>query len=105
MDLSAGRRAKRLADEDLDYFNKVDGPFNEQMAAFLVKSAENDLSYETEELKQLEKMYKADDLMEDTEEIILKRARDNVERAKFMVQRAKTMRDGMTKLTLPRTRK
>lgn len=104
MDLWQSLRAKRLADEDVDYFNKIDGPFNERMAAFLVKTAENDLAYESEELKQLEKMYKADDLMEDTEEIILKRARDNVERAKFMVERAKIMRDGMTKLTLPRAR-
>ena len=44
------------------------------MANFSVKSADNMLAYEKEELRQLEKMYKADDLVEETEEIVLKRA-------------------------------
>ena len=33
-------------------------------------------------------MYKANDITEETEQIVLKRARDTVERAKFMVEYA-----------------
>ena len=38
-------------------------------------------------------MYKADDITEETEEIVLKRARDTVDRAKFCVQMAQLMHD------------
>jgi multidrug resistance efflux pump len=44
------------------------------------------LEYQAEELKQLERMYAADDLTEETEEIILKRTRDAVESAQYSLQ-------------------
>ena len=37
------------------------------------------MAYQKEELHQLEKMYKADDLTEETEEIILTRARHRLQ--------------------------
>jgi len=50
----------------------------------------------------LEKMYKADDITEETEQIVLKRARDNVEKAKFRLDATKLMREQMLKFGLPR---
>ena len=43
-----------------------------------MKRLEDHLAYSSEELRQLEKMYAADDLTEETEEIILKRAQNDV---------------------------
>ena len=60
------------------------------------------LEYEEEELRQLEKMYKADDITEETEQIVLKRARDTVERAKFRVEIRQIIRDQSLKLAIPR---
>jgi len=102
LDAAASDRSKRISDEDLDRFLKVDRPLSERIVNFMVKMAEDHLAYEQEELRQLEKMYKADDLTEETEEIILKRARDDVERARFSLERAKIERESILKQSLPR---
>jgi multidrug resistance efflux pump len=102
LDLAATQRSQRIADEDLSYFLNVDRPLSQRIVDFNVKLSENNLAYEKEELRQLEKMYKADDLVEETEEIILKRTRDTVERAKFMVELMKSERDNFLKMRLPR---
>ena len=102
LDLVAAERNKRNADQDLSYFLNVDRPMSERIAAFNVKTAENSLAYVQEELRQLEKMYKADDLVEETEEIVLKRTRDALERAKFMVDYMRNERDSFLKIRLPR---
>ena len=47
-------------------------------------------------------MYKADDLSEETEEIILKRQRDAVESAEVMLQSTRADRDEMLQVSLPR---
>ena len=102
LDLEASQRAKRLAAEDLDLFIKIHRPLSEKSANFMLRSAEDSLRNEKEELAQLEKMYKADDLTEETEEIVLKRQRDSVRRAEFYVEMAKTMRDQTLQVSLPR---
>jgi hypothetical protein len=102
MDLASADRSKRHSDEDLEYFLKVDRPMSEKMADFSVHTSENYLEYQKEELRQLEKMYEADDLTEETEEIILKRQRDAVERAEFFLEMDKVQRDETLKTRLPR---
>src|SRR5262245_61108588 len=102
LDAELATQAKQQADEDLDRFEKLDRAFTEKEAAFGLKSANQYLEYTQEELKQLEKMYKADDLTEETEEIILKRARNDVEQMKFYVERANFMHDRELQVELPR---
>jgi len=102
LDLAAAERSKRHSDEDLAYFLKVDRPMSEKVANYNVKTSENYLEYQLEELRQLEKMYKADDLTEETEEIILKRQRDAVERSEFYLEMDKIRRDETLKTRLPR---
>jgi len=102
MDLAAAERAKQYADEDLKRYTEIDRPSAVKQANFAVKNATNYLEYETEELRQLEKMYKADDLTEETEEIILKRQRDTVERAKFGLELAKQKSEQTLTVDLPR---
>ena len=86
LDLEASAQAKKIADEDLNYFLNINRSFLEESANFSLKNAQQSLEYSEEELKQLEKMYKADDLTEETEEIVLKRARNEVEQGKFYLK-------------------
>ncbi len=79
MDLETSQRAARVAEEDRKYFFEVDRPFRLKSAEFGLKVAKEFLEYDEEELHQLEKMYKADDITEETEQIVLKRARDTVD--------------------------
>jgi hypothetical protein len=102
LDLAAARRTKRNADQDLTRFLTIDRAQSEDDAKYSVKSSENMLSYALEELHQLEAMYKADDLTEESEEIVLKRQQDTVERIERMVRRTKLGRDRSLKTTIPR---
>lgn len=81
--LDAARRSARNAADDLAYFNSTSRRTKEQRAEESLKRYRQALEGEQEELRQLEKMYKADDLTEETEEIILKRQKDAVAAAEF----------------------
>jgi multidrug resistance efflux pump len=102
LDLKAAEQAKRIADENLAYFLNVDRAFQEESARFSLKSSQDSLEYAREELEQLEKMYKADDLTEETEEIILKRARNDVERAEFYLKSTELRTAQTLETDLPR---
>ena len=102
IDLKMAERQKRMNAEDLKRFLEIDIDLTKRSAANSLKSSEQTLEYQLEELKQLEKMYKADDLTEETEEIILKRQRNAVERAKFYLELAKNRYDEIMNVYLPR---
>jgi len=102
LDLDAAERAKQIADEDLKRYTEIDRPSSVKQANFNVKNHENGLLYQQEELRQLEKMYKADDMVEETEEIVLKRQRDVVERVAFALELAKIATDKTLNVDLPR---
>ena len=102
LDMEASQRAARLAEEDRKDYMDVERPFVVRANDFSLKMADEMLEYEQEELRQLEKMYKADDITEETEQIVLKRAHDNVERAKFQQEFMKLNRDHILKFSLPR---
>ncbi|MEM7561098.1 MAG: hypothetical protein AAF394_18395 [Planctomycetota bacterium] len=82
-------RAERHAAADLKRFLTIDKEASKQSYDRSLESAENYLAYQSEELKQLEQMYEADDLTEQSEEIILKRTKDQVKSAKYSLERAK----------------
>ena len=88
LDLAAAERTKAQADEDLARFVEIDRPNSEKMAQFTVKSAVESLEYAKEELRQLEKMYRSKDLTEETEEIILRRTRFQVESSEVRLRQA-----------------
>ena len=102
LELEAAQRANRTSQEELDYFLRVDRAQSIKSAHRSVQRSEQFLEYAEEELKQLEKMYKEDDLTEETEEIILKRSRQDVENAKYNVETARVSRDRKLKFELPR---
>jgi len=102
LDLEAGRRAARIVVEDKKNFDEVERPFVLRAIDFNLRAAKEQLEYEEEELHQLEKMYKADDITEETEQIVLKRGRDAVDRAKFAMQATQIMHDQALKFMVPR---
>ena len=101
LDLAAAEQAHNRADEDLRKFLAVDRPLAVESAEFSLKNAAHSLEYAEEELKQLQKMYRKD-LTEETEEIILKRQKYQVEGAKFMLKMAENRREQSLKVDLPR---
>jgi len=103
LDLAANERAEKINAEDRKYYFDVQRPFNLKMAEFNLKRARNSMEYTEEELRQLEKMYAADEVTEETEAIVLKRARDQLESAKMMVESAQIRRDQDLKFDIPRT--
>ncbi|QEH35909.1 HlyD family secretion protein [Aquisphaera giovannonii] len=102
LDLAAAERTKAQADEDLARFLEIDRPQAEKMAAFSLKSATESLEYSREELRQLEKMYRSKDLTEETEEIILRRTRFQVESAEVYLKSAQLQSEATLKIQLPR---
>tara|TARA_A100001037_G_scaffold290731_1_gene303955 strand:- start:176 stop:1576 length:1401 start_codon:yes stop_codon:yes gene_type:complete len=102
LDLTAVERAYHEVKEDLDRYQKVTKPYNVKSAERTVISAANYLANAEEELKQLKKMYEADDVAEDTEEIILKRAQHAVDRARHSLEGARIRSETSLKITIPR---
>jgi len=100
--LEAARRSRRLAEEDYNYFVQTNRAQREKSTKFNVKSSQERLDYALEELNQLEKMYKADDLTEETEEIILRRQKFTVESARFALEANRLVSERELKVSLPR---
>ncbi len=102
LDLEASQRAQRIAEEDQKRYFETDRPMTLKTVENFVKFSRQYLEYSREELEQLEKMYKADDLTEETEKIVLKRARDKVERTEFELELNEFNRDMVVKFEVPR---
>ncbi|MGB9688842.1 HlyD family secretion protein, partial [Thermogutta sp.] len=85
-DLATVERNLKITKEDTDRYFSKERDLLIRNYEMNLKAAEWSLESAREELRQLEKMYKADDLVEETEEFILKRQRQAVERAEFYYQ-------------------
>jgi len=96
------RRAAAEAKEENQYFTTVRRKADEETADQKLKRAEMFLENQREELRQLKKMYEADDLTEETEEIILKRQHDRVEAAEFDLRMQQLIRQRTHEVQLPR---
>jgi hypothetical protein len=91
--------------EDYDYYQKVTMPLANDATKLRGERAEWYLDYTKEELRQLLKMYEADGLTEETEEIIVQRARNAVKAEEFDNKQAQeTMRRSL-ETSLPRQEK
>ncbi len=102
LDLKAAEDALQQAQRDWEYHKKYWEALNRENAEETLKYAEYNLESAQEELKQLEQMYKEDDLTEETEEYILKRARRRVESAELSLRSAKARYEEKIQDTLPR---
>lgn len=103
--LETARRAAEIAKEENTYFTQTRRKATEESAAMALKRSEQMLSNQREELKQLTKMYEADDITEDTEEIILVRQQDAVASAEFALRMEILDHKRTIAVTLPREAK
>jgi len=102
LELAAAELAKKRADEDLKKWEEQDRELTQKRAEHSLRQSRENLEYQKEELKQLEKMYKANDLTEETEEIILRRTRNQVANAEFYFKLAQIERDRTLQIVIPR---
>jgi RND family efflux transporter MFP subunit len=102
MDTADAERAHRITMEDTQHFMDNEKELDLKSTKFSLKSSQQRYENVLEELVQLEKMYDADDLIEETEEIILKRQRHSVASAKLSLERATIAHDRALRVGLPR---
>ncbi|MFK5920850.1 MAG: efflux RND transporter periplasmic adaptor subunit [Verrucomicrobiota bacterium] len=102
LSLDSRQRSMLHSEEDLAYFEKTDRPQREKSARENLKQNTQYLSYAREELDQLQKMYDADDITEETEQIIVTRAKNSVEGAQFRVESSKLSTARTLATTIPR---
>ena len=102
LQLEDARRARRIAAEDLAHFETTGKKASEERNAEALKHAKEQLESAKEELSQLEKMYKADDITDETEEFILKRQRSTVASAELALKHQQQESERFTKTELPR---
>ena len=100
LDDQTANRNRRIAEEDLKRFEELEEPLLTKVANYNLKSAHETVEYAEEEYRQLEKMYKADDLKEETEKIVLRRAQNGVERAKVLLDVAQAAHEDAVKLVI-----
>ena len=102
LNLAAADRDKKAAEEDFKRYTEIEREHQLKAAEFQLKSQHQWLDYSREELKQLQKMYRDKDLTEETEEIILKRQRHQIEQLEFAIESLKLQQDRETNLDRPR---
>ena len=100
--LESIRRTAGIAKEENSYFTQTRRKAAEESAGQSLKRSEQILSNQREELKQLSKMYEADDVTEDTEEIILIRQQDAVAAAEFALHMETLEHKRILDVSLPR---
>ncbi|KAA5541869.1 HlyD family secretion protein [Roseiconus nitratireducens] len=102
LDKQAAERKRDAAQQAYDNYQKVDREQQIEQAKFSLKNAEFSLESAKEEYEQLTQMYEEDDLTEQSEEIVLRRAKRAVEAAEFSLQRTSIQTDRTIKQTIPR---
>ncbi len=102
IDLASAERINKQTREDTELYKGVFRPMNVRSAEMMMKLADFRLQNAEEEMEQLEKMYKADDLTEETEKIVLKRAQMQLEVARFNREIAKIQFEDAIKRDIPR---
>ena len=102
IEFEEAKKTYEQAQQDYQYYKEVDRPFDVEITNFLYKRALENLASQQEELDQLLKMYEADEITEETEEIVLRRQRFAVETAELMVKLQTASRDYSMNVSLPR---
>ncbi len=96
------KRDAEEAAEKLGYFTATSRKISEEKADYDLRRTEQMVASYEEELKQLRQMYEADDITEETEEIILEKQKFAVESAKFSLKSEILDHKRIKELTIPR---
>ena len=102
--LHAARRNKSIAGENWAYYESTGYPEAVRSVEKSIQYAQQSYEYSKEEYEQLKKMYEADDLTEETEEIVLRRAKNSFERSTENLRLAKMRIARDLKILMPRQR-
>ena len=102
LDQAGIERTIEKAKQDYTHYLKVDRDYQLKSANFNLKFSEYALENVQEELNQLEKMYRQDELTEESEEIVLTRAKREVESALFRLEGSREQHRRTVEETLPR---
>ncbi|MFH1731013.1 MAG: HlyD family efflux transporter periplasmic adaptor subunit [Planctomycetota bacterium] len=85
--LKWAERSRRIAQEDHAYYLKSTVPYQDRYFALDRQGTDLWLESVKTELRELKKMYEADDLVESTEELVLKRQQHEMDRTLIDVER------------------
>lgn len=100
--LAAARLAAEIAAEENTWFTQTRRKAEEEAAVQQLERSKQILANQQEELRQLAQMYQADDLTEDTEEIILTRQKHDVAAAEFALRMQTLEHQRTLEVALPR---
>jgi HlyD family secretion protein len=100
--LEMARTTRRRLTEDLARYEEKEKALAKDLNDVILEFNEFSRENAEEELAQLEKMYKQDDLTEETEEIVLKRSRFEAKIARFSALLARDRHERTATLDLPR---
>jgi HlyD family secretion protein len=101
LDKAVAERSRRVAKQSHDNYVRIDRDRSVKTADYNLKSYLASYENAAEELKQLEQMYKEDELTEESEEIVLKRAQQAVDSAKFRLEGGKIQAERTVKESIP----
>jgi HlyD family secretion protein len=102
--LHQAQTALKDAETALKSFEEVEGKHMVQQVELNVKFMEDALHDQTEELAQLEKMYKSEELTNATSEIVVRRARRNLDRIKVSLEMGRTEAANVKTVRYPQQR-
>jgi multidrug resistance efflux pump len=86
LDDEEAKRTWDAAQEAYDSYLEFERDYAIESAKFNLESANFQLEYALEDLRQLKRMYEEDELTEESEELVLKRAERDVESTKFRLK-------------------
>jgi multidrug resistance efflux pump len=93
--LARAKADAQRTDEALKVFREVEAPLRTKETEHRVQGSRDHIQDQEEELAQLQKMYDADELTEETEDIVLKRGKRGLERSKraleFLLERQRLL--------------
>jgi len=102
--LTQAENAFKDAATNLKSFEEVDGKHMVAQVELNVRFLEDALRDQTEELAQLEKMYKSEELTNATSEIVVRRAKRNLERTKLAIDMGKAELGNVKDVKYPQQR-
>ncbi len=102
IDSAANEREMQAAREDYEYYETVLRPDRLDDLEYSLRSSEYSLEYAREELDQLMKMYNEDELTEESEQIVLKRAQRSLESAERRLKQTQRNVERQRRVEIPR---
>lgn len=102
IDSAANERDMQAAREDYEYYETVLRPDRLDDLEYSLRSSEYSVEYAREELDQLMKMYNEDELTEESEQIVLKRAQRSLESAERRLKQTRRNVERQRRIEIPR---